>query len=73
MIKKIFFLKFSSLVVEVNNEIHSYKLDENTIHMNVKSGSKVSNLMNYAYRQFEVEFWNENFSFDVLMKELFMN
>ncbi len=42
------------LVVEVNNEIHSYKLDANTIHMNVKSGSKVSNLMNYAYRQFEV-------------------
>jgi hypothetical protein len=41
-------------VVDVDSPIHNYPLDDNCIHMQVKDGSKVANMMNYAYNNFQV-------------------
>jgi hypothetical protein len=38
----------------VSEPLHSIQLDENTIHMQVKTGSKVANLTDYAFAKFEV-------------------
>jgi hypothetical protein len=38
----------------VQTSIHSINLDANVIHMNVKTGSKVTNLINFAQNKFEV-------------------
>lgn len=35
--------------------IHSLTMDSNAINMNVKAGSKVANLMNFAQKKFEVK------------------
>ena len=39
---------------DVQYLVHSVKLDDNVIHMNVKLGSKITNLVNYACNKFEV-------------------
>jgi hypothetical protein len=43
----------------MNEPLHSIKLDDNAIHMMVKAGSKVANLMNYASAKFEVNHFLE--------------
>jgi hypothetical protein len=50
-------LLFSQFLVinEVQEPLHSILLDSNVINMNVKVGSKVANLMNFACNKFEVK------------------
>ncbi|CAF1069195.1 unnamed protein product [Brachionus calyciflorus] len=45
--------------VDKSDPLHSIQLDQNVIHMNVKAGSKTTNLVNYATRQFEKDNLNQ--------------
>ncbi|CAF1091024.1 unnamed protein product [Brachionus calyciflorus] len=45
--------------VDKSDPLHSIQLDQNAIHMNVKAGSKTTNLVNYATRQFEKDNLNQ--------------
>jgi hypothetical protein len=42
------------LTNDLDNEIHSYQLDDNCVKMIVKPGSKVNNLLTYAHKVFQV-------------------
>lgn len=41
---------------DLDNDVHSYLLDNNCVKMIVKSGSKVNNLLTFAYKVFQVSF-----------------
>ncbi|RNA09824.1 ribonuclease P subunit p25 [Brachionus plicatilis] len=45
--------------IDKSEPLHSIQLDSNVIHMNVKTGSKVANLVNYAIKQFEEDSLNQ--------------